>query len=59
MTYVYECATDGRFERQEPIMQEHKANCSSCGRPARRVYTFQGMVYANPLFHPDGSYEDK
>ena len=58
MIYVYECAVDGRFEQREPMLQEHRADCATCGEPARRIYTFQGTIYAHQLFNRDGSYDN-
>lgn len=58
-TYEYECENHGLFERREPIQQVHKADCPICGISARRKYESFGFRYANPLFHQDGSYEEK
>lgn len=58
MIYVYECRDHGCFEQREPMLQEHRASCAECGASARRIYTFQGMIYAYQLFNRDGSYDN-
>lgn len=61
MTYEYRCPEHGTFEREEPIAAEHRADCPECGAPAQRIYHPVGMYYGHPapLFHEDGSYEEK
>lgn len=60
MIYIFTCKEHGRFEVQQPMDSEHKAECPKCGKPAQRVYGFGGFYFDNPkpLYHKDGSYEE-
>lgn len=59
--YQFRCPTHGLFEVEQPMLSEHKANCPKCGQPAQRIYTPTGHYWDNPkpLYHEDGSYEEK
>lgn len=39
LTYLFECSEHGRFEVKQPMLDEHKANCPVCGKPAQRIFT--------------------
>jgi len=54
-TYVFSCPEHGRFEVNQPLMAEHKANCPECNKPAQRVFTAPDWIWAGSVFRPDGS----
>jgi len=61
MVYIFECSVHGRFEVKQPMESEHSADCPRCGQPAIRIYSTLGSYYdkPKPLYHKDGSYEEK
>ncbi len=61
MIYEFRCPTHGTFEVKQPLHAEHKAGCPKCGQPAQRVYNTLNHYWDNPkpLYHKDGSYEEK
>lgn len=61
MLYEFECPVHGRFEVNQPIMAEHKANCPKCGQPAKRVYFPSAWLWTHPqtTFNRDGSYRER
>jgi putative FmdB family regulatory protein len=49
-TYAYECRRCGAFDARRPMAQADEAQpCSTCGEPARRVFTAPGFRRASPL----------
>lgn len=61
MTYEFKCSEHGLFEVKQAITAEHHANCPVCGTKAQRVFAQVGVRWDNPqpLYHKDGSYEEK
>lgn len=62
VTYEYKCGTHGVFELKQPMDDEHgTTTCFECGSLSHRVYSMSGWIYDHPkpLFHEDGSYEEK
>lgn len=61
MIYEFRCSEHGVFEVDQPMMVEHKANCPECDKPTKRVYSPTPHYWDSPkpLFHKDGSYEEK
>ncbi len=60
MTYEFSCCGK-TFEIKQPMLEEHKANCPKCSKPAQRIFSGLGHYYDNPkpLYNQDGSYEEK
>lgn len=60
MTYEFSCCGEV-FELEQPMMEEHKAVCPKCGKPAQRVFSGLGFYWdkPKPLYFKDGSYEEK
>ncbi len=62
MTYEFRCQSCNlQFEVRQPIHEEHKAKCPKCGGLAQRLYHAPAHYYdkPKPLYHKDGSYEEK
>ncbi len=62
MIYQFKCLNcEIYFEIEQPMHDQHKANCPKCGVPAQRIYTSPRWYWTNPkpLYHKDGSYEEK
>jgi len=59
--YEYSCGIHGIFEVKQGMHDIHTARCPKCGRVARRLFSVGGHYWDNPkpLFHKDGSYEEK
>lgn len=60
MIYEFFCRIHGKFELNQSMMSEHKANCPECNLPMQRVYSIPTWHYGDAWFRPDGSYrQDK
>lgn len=59
--YVFLCHKHGQFEVTQPMDTNHTADCPTCGKPGQRVYQPLSHYWDKPapLFHKDGSYEEK
>ena len=55
MRYEFNCIEHGKFEVNQSIFVEHKANCPKCGQPAQRIYTSPQWIWLGSLYRPDGS----
>jgi len=60
MIYEFECPEHGRFEVNQPMMAEHKANCPICGKEAQRIFSSPQWFYDKPrnLFDKQGNYRE-
>ncbi len=59
MIYEFGCFDHGRFEVQQSILEEHKANCPECGEEAQRIFPLLQWVLAGSAFRKDGSYREQ
>ena len=62
MVYEFLCpACQHRFEINQAMLAEHKANSPKCGKPAQRIFSGLGFYWdkPKPLYYKDGSYEEK
>lgn len=55
MRYDFNCREHGIFEVQQPILEEHKADCPQCGEEAQRIYSALEVIWGGSLYRPDGS----
>jgi len=55
MIYIFRCSQHGQFEDNQPMNQEHIANCPVCSQPTQRVYLPLDYYWPNDLWNPDGS----
>lgn len=59
MTYEFSCCGEV-FEIRQPMLEEHKADCPKCGKPAQRMFSMTEWIWADSAYRSDGSLrEDK
>ena len=61
MIYVFKCPNivHGRFEVNQPLLVEHKANCPICDAECQRVYLPILWRWGDKLFREDGSFREE
>ena len=59
MIYQFKCRTcNTTFEVDQPIHQEHKADCPLCGGPGQRIYSPLAHYWLGSAHNPDGSVQE-
>jgi len=58
MIYQFRCSTHGVFEVNQPIYQEHRADCPLCGGPGQRIYLSLPHYWAGEAHNPNGSVQE-
>jgi len=43
--YTFECDRHGRFELELGMMDERPRHCPNCGKPIKRIFDVQNIVY--------------
>ena len=53
MRYQFKCC--GEFEINQPIYEDHRANCPKCGKEARRIFSNLQWIWKGEAYRSDGS----